>query len=104
VLEDAARARHPVGFVGANQMPDNVGDSEGIFAFVAIGPAFGESAQERIESSGRALEKSDGLGKTVGHTQGMLQAFELMQKLTEKEKSGTGVPLRVQPCDVFRPA
>jgi hypothetical protein len=58
-FEDLSRARQPVYAVGVGEVADHVEDSPGISAFVAMGPGFGEVAQECVESGGSAGENSD---------------------------------------------
>src|ERR1700730_15402401 len=57
-LQNHLRARDPVGTFAVNQMADDVERAPGVFTFVSGRPCFRQVTQKRIETSGRATEKS----------------------------------------------
>src|SRR6266568_4214117 len=66
-LQDLSGSRQPIFTVGVDQMPDNVVDGPGVAAFVAVGPGFGQVAEERVESGGGPGEQGDCVLEIVYH-------------------------------------
>ena len=67
VLEDGADAGHPVGALAVDEVGDDVEDGPGGVALVAVGPYFGEAAQEGVEGGGGAGEEGGGLVEVLLH-------------------------------------
>ena len=51
-LQDHARSRHPVGAFAVTQVADDIEGSPGVWAFVAVGPCFGEATEKALSVVG----------------------------------------------------
>src|SRR5580693_4384443 len=94
-FENAARARHPVGAVGVDEMADDIVNGPGILAFIAQRPFFGQIAQKRVERVGHALKQGDGVVEAVLHGNSYSRLRSACSMTFIISASGAGLPVQI---------
>src|SRR4051794_21744424 len=59
MLQDHARAGHPIGALAVDEMSDDVEGCPSALAFVGVRPRFGQVAEKRVEGAWSALEQGN---------------------------------------------
>jgi len=72
--------RYPVGVFAVDEMADDFVRAPGVFAFVAMRPAFGEIAQECVQRRWGAGEQGDRVGEIGIHGSEMTRKRSPVQK------------------------